>query len=113
MILHLTWESLNKKSAKYENYYDQQKKEDKMPCLEKQEKILLKNYIIKAGFSRIKKIPYQAPPTHLGPQKCTLKKNAILGHKYQFQENLKNYQAQLFYVLSFPLGYLKTAQKTV
>ena len=28
-------------------------------------------------------------------------------------ENLKNYQAQLFYVLSFPLGYLKTAQKTV
>ena len=24
-----------------------------------------------AGFSRIKKIPYQAPPTQLGPQKCT------------------------------------------
>ena len=28
-------------------------------------------------------------------------------------KDLKNYQAQLFYVLSFPLGYLKTAQKTV
>ena len=24
-----------------------------------------------AGFSRIKKIPYQAPPTQLGPRKCT------------------------------------------
>ena len=30
-----------------------------------------------AGFSRIKKIPYQAPPTQLGPR------NAILGPKYQ------------------------------
>ena len=33
------------------------------------------NNIIKparsAGFSRIKKIPYQAPPTQLGPRKCT------------------------------------------
>ena len=28
-----------------------------------------------------------------------------------FFENLKNYQAQLFYVLRFPLWYLKTAQK--
>ena len=27
--------------------------------------------------------------------------------------NLKNYQAQLFYVFRFPLRYLKTAQKTV
>ena len=24
-----------------------------------------------AGFSRIEKIPYQAPPTQLGPRKCT------------------------------------------
>ena len=24
-----------------------------------------------AGFSQIKKIPYQAPPTQLGPRKCT------------------------------------------
>ena len=30
-----------------------------------------------------------------------------------FFENLKNYQAQLFYVLHFPLRYLKTAQKLV
>ena len=29
-----------------------------------------------------------------------------------FLENLKNYQAQLFYFLHFPLGYLKTAQKS-
>ena len=29
-----------------------------------------------------------------------------------FLENLKNYQAQLFYVLSFPLGYLKTFQSS-
>ena len=36
-----------------------------------------------AGFSRIKKIPYQAPPTQLGPRKCTFQKNAILGPKYQ------------------------------
>ena len=33
-----------------------------------------------AGFSRIKKIPYQAPPTQLGPRKCTFwrKKFGIL-----------------------------------
>ena len=37
-----------------------------------------------AGFSRIKKIPYQAPPTQLGPRKCTLWQNAFLGPKYQF-----------------------------
>ena len=37
-----------------------------------------------AGFSRIKKIPYQAPPTQLGPQKCTFGKNAFLGPKYQY-----------------------------
>ena len=30
-----------------------------------------------------------------------------------FLENLKNYQAQLFYVLRFPLRYLKMAHKTV
>ena len=36
-----------------------------------------------AGFSRIKKIPYQAPPTQLGPQKCTFWKIAFLGPKYQ------------------------------
>ena len=29
------------------------------------------------GFGRIKKIPYQAPPTQLGPQECTLWKNAF------------------------------------
>merc|ERR1712127_575336 len=72
-----------------------------------------------AGFSLIKKIPYQALPTQLGPRKCTFSKKAFLGPKYQckdfyfFGKFLKNYQAQLFYVLSFPLGYLKTAQKTV
>ena len=38
-----------------------------------------------AGFSRIKKIPYQAPPTQLGPQKCTFCKDAFLGPKYQCQ----------------------------
>ena len=36
-----------------------------------------------AGFSRIKKIPYQAPPTQLGPRKCTFWKKAFLGPKYQ------------------------------
>ena len=35
-----------------------------------------------AGFSPIKKIPYQAPPTQLGPRKCTFWKNALLGPKY-------------------------------
>ena len=44
-------------------------------------------YIIKptrsAGFSQIKKIPYQAPLTQLGPQKCTFWKNAFLGPKYK------------------------------
>ena len=30
-----------------------------------------------AGFSRIKKIPYQAPLTQLRPQKCTFWKNAF------------------------------------
>ena len=30
-----------------------------------------------------------------------------------FLENLKNYRAQFFYVLNFPLGYLKMAKKTV
>ena len=34
------------------------------------------------NFSRIKKIPYQAPPTQLGPQKFTLWKNAFQGPKY-------------------------------
>ena len=29
------------------------------------------------GFSRIKKIPYQNPPTQLGPQKCTFWKKAF------------------------------------
>ena len=33
--------------------------------------------------SRIKKIPYQAPPTQLGPRKCTFWKNALFGPKYQ------------------------------
>ena len=33
--------------------------------------------------SRIKKIPYQAPPTQLGPQKSTFWKRAFLGPKYQ------------------------------
>ena len=37
-----------------------------------------------AGFSRIKKIPYKAPPTQLGPRKCTFWKNAFLGPKYQY-----------------------------
>ena len=36
-----------------------------------------------AGFSRIKKIPYQAPLTQLGPRKCTFWKKAFLGPKYQ------------------------------
>ena len=35
------------------------------------------------GFSPTKKIPYQAPPTQLGPQKCTFCKNAFLGPQYQ------------------------------
>ena len=35
------------------------------------------------GFSQIKKIPYQAPPTQLGPRKCTFWKNAFLRPKYQ------------------------------
>ena len=34
-------------------------------------------------FSRIEKIPYQAPPNQLGPRKCTFWKNAFLGPKYQ------------------------------
>ena len=68
------------------------------------------------SFSRIKKIPYQAPPTRLGPENVHFEKRifrtqmSMLGF---FLEILKNYQAQLFYVLSFPLRYLKTAQKTV
>ena len=41
------------------------------------------HYQARAGFSRIKKIPYQAPLTQLGPQKCTFWKNAFLGPKYQ------------------------------
>ena len=41
------------------------------------------NPALRAGFSRIKKIPYQAPPTQLGPQKCAFWKNAFLGPKYQ------------------------------
>ena len=49
--------------------------------------LMLKKVFIKparsAGFSRIKKIPYQAPPTQLGPQKCTFWKHAFLGPKYQ------------------------------
>ena len=32
-----------------------------------------------AGFSRIKKIPYQAPPTQLRPRKCTFKKKRNFG----------------------------------
>ena len=36
-----------------------------------------------AGFSRIKKIPYQAPPTQLGPRKCTFWKNAFWEPQYQ------------------------------
>ena len=56
------------------------------------------------GTTRIKKIPYQAPPTQLGPRKCTFWKNAFLG---------PNVRIFIFYVLSFPLQYLKTAQKTV
>ena len=34
------------------------------------------------GFWRIKKIPYQATPTQLGPQKCKFWKNAFLGPNY-------------------------------
>ena len=50
--------------------------------------IIAQNYTIikparSAGFSRIKKIPYQAPPTQFGSQKCTFSKNAFLGPKYQ------------------------------
>ena len=33
--------------------------------------------IIEFTNSRIKKIPYQAPPTQLGPQKCAFWKNAF------------------------------------
>ena len=50
-------------------------------------KLLYSHLIIKplrsAGFSQIKKIPYQAPPTQLEPQKCTFWKKAFLGTKYQ------------------------------
>ena len=35
------------------------------------------------GFSRIKKIPYQAPPTQLGRRKCTFSKKAVLRPNYQ------------------------------
>ena len=35
-----------------------------------------------SGFSRIKKIPYQAQSTQLGPQKCTIWENAFKGPKY-------------------------------
>ena len=35
------------------------------------------------GFSQIKKIPYQAPPTQFGPRKCTFWKNIFFGPKYQ------------------------------
>ena len=31
----------------------------------------------KAGFSQIKKIPYQVPPTQLGPRKCIFWKNTF------------------------------------
>ena len=40
------------------------------------------NIIKPAGFSRIKKIPYQAPPIQLGPRKCTFWKKAFLGLEY-------------------------------
>ena len=48
----------------------------------------LKIIIIKpagsAGFSRIRKMPYQAPPTQLGPRKCTFWKNAYQGWEFNF-----------------------------
>ena len=44
---------------------------------------LYRIYQARTRFSQIKKIPYQAPLTQLGPQKCTFWKNAFLGPKYQ------------------------------
>ena len=46
---------------------------------------------------RIKKIPYEAPQTQLGPRKCTFWINAFLGPKYwcsksKVKKTLKNYQ---------------------
>ena len=70
-------------------------------------------------FSRIKKIPYQAPPTQLGPRKCTFWENRFFGTQISmlrfsfFFANWKNYQEQLYSVFSFPLRYRKTAQKMV
>ena len=47
-------------------------------------------------------------------QKMYILEKQILGTQLSmlgfFFENLKNYQAQLFYVLRFPLEYLKTVQ---
>ena len=47
-------------------------------CIAEREKIAQSQFqlfLVKparsAGFSRIKKIRYQAPPTQLGPRKCT------------------------------------------
>ena len=59
---------------------------------------------------------YHTRPLRLnwGPENVHFK-----GPKYQcynfyfFLTNIKNYQALLFYVLIFPLRYLKTAQKPV
>ena len=62
---------------------------------------------------------YHTRPLRLnwGPENVHFEKRIfviqILMKGFFFVENLKNYQAQLFYVLSFPLRYLKTAQKMV
>ena len=66
--------------------------------------------------SGIKKIPYQAPPTQLGPQNVHFR-------KWHFWDPNINVRIFIFFgkfkelpgatFLYFPLGYLKTAQKTV
>merc|ERR1712127_863171 len=48
-----------------------------------------------------------------GPENVHFRKTQFWNPNINVRKNLKNYQAQLFYVLSFPLGYLKMAQKMV
>ena len=57
-------------------------KRDQKLCQKLPETAIYQARAERVGFSRIKKIPYQAPPTQLGPRKCTIWKNAFQGPKY-------------------------------
>ena len=53
-------------------------------------------YQARAGFSRIKKIPYQAPPKMYILEKRIFGTQISMLGFFIFLENLKNYHAQLF-----------------